>query len=273
MWLVLLYSSPKRCGTLFPLPIPRRTVGGSLSRFSSPFQSRDQHVPSLLRQVPTKPIGACTEHVYDHLPHEYSQNWTFRGNKQKRYEKKDTKINAPGGEPATPPPPLLGVHRAYPRARRCFCPWRVAIYLLDMSFDQISSRGSRISRVGGSNSSSSAWQDGSRGGREGGGMRSEVSRPQSSVVVSGGGTFRSAIASTTRAPASGSGPMRRQGVARGARETAAPYQRPTRGAESVYDRLGETFELGGKRSLDFRGQFPRADPPLPSVSVWCARGH
>lgn len=83
-------------------------------------------------------------------------------------------------------------------------------------------------------------------------MRSEVSRPQSSVVVSGGGTFRSAIASTTRAPASGSGPMRRQGVARGARETAAPYQRPTRGPDSVFNRLGERDgRKGGQRSLDF----------------------
>eukprot|EP00903_Cladosiphon_okamuranus_P018833 g17322.t1 len=112
------------------------------------------------------------------------------------------------------------------------CAWPIR-YPLEMSLDQISSRGSRISRVGGS--SSGAWEDGYRGG----GMRSEVSRPQSSVVVDGGGTFRSAIASTTRAPVSGgSGPMRRQGVARVARESAAPYSRPTRGADSVYNRLG-----------------------------------
>lgn len=121
--------------------------------------------------------------------------------------------------------------------------------LLDMSLDQTSSRGSRVSKLGGS--SSSAWQGGSRG-REGGGMRSEVSRPQSSVVVSGGGTFRSAIASTTRAPSSGSGPMRRQGVARGAREMAAPYQRPTRGPESVFSRLGER-EQAESKSLASRG--------------------
>lgn len=111
--------------------------------------------------------------------------------------------------------------------------------LLNMSLDQISSRGGRSSNGGGAGGRGS-WQGGPRG-RDGGGMRSEVqvSRPQSSVVVGGGGTFRSAIASTTRAPSSGSGPMRRQGVARGARESAAPYQRPTRGSESVFDRLGE----------------------------------
>eukprot|EP00752_Nemacystus_decipiens_P001657 g1610.t1 len=116
-----------------------------------------------------------------------------------------------------------------------WCPMRKSVH-------HYSSRGSRISRVGErSGSTGGAWQDGSRG-REGGGMRSEVSRPQSSVVVSGGGTFRSAIASTTRASASGSGPMRRQGVARSARETAAPYQRPTRGADSVYNRLGRPVD-------------------------------
>ena len=117
--------------------------------------------------------------------------------------------------------------------------------LLNMSLDQISSRGGRSSN-GGSGGRGS-WQGGGGGGGGGGArardgvgmMRSEVSRPQSSVVVSGGGTFRSAIASTTRAPSSGSGPMRRQGVARGARESAAPYHRPTRGPESVFDRLGK----------------------------------
>lgn len=64
-------------------------------------------------------------------------------------------------------------------------------------------------------------------------MRSEVS-----VIGGGGGTFRSAIAST-RAPQGSAGPIRRAGIARSARETAAPYQRPTRTAESVFDRLGE----------------------------------
>lgn len=139
-------------------------------------------------------------------------------------------------------PPLLA-------RRRGPAPCKQMADLLDMSLDQTSSRGSRVSKLGGS--SSSAWQGGSRG-REGGGMRSEVSRPQSSVVVSGGGTFRSAIASTTRAPSSGSGPMRRQGVARGAREMAAPYQRPTRGPESVFSRLGER-EQAESKSLASRG--------------------
>lgn len=115
--------------------------------------------------------------------------------------------------------------------------------LLGMSLDQISNRNIRASNssAGGDGAWSGGRQGGGVRGRDGGGgggMRSEVSRPQS--VVAGGGTFRSAIAST-RAPQhqSSSGPIRRVGVARGARESAAPYQRPTRAAESVFDRLGE----------------------------------
>lgn len=117
--------------------------------------------------------------------------------------------------------------------------------------DQISARGgSRLNnKFGGGDDGGGgdrgSWSGGGRV-REGGGgmMRSEVvaSRPQSSVVVSGGGTFRSAMASTTRAPSFGSaaGPARRQGVARVARDSAAPYQRPTRASDSVFNRLGET---------------------------------
>lgn len=120
-----------------------------------------------------------------------------------------------------------------------------------MSLDQMSNRGSHPNKFdggdgggGGGGGNRGSWSGGGGGGgarvREGGGMRSEVvSRPQSSVVASGGGTFRSAMASTTRAPSFGSGPVRRQGVARVARETAAPYQRPTRASDSVYNRLGE----------------------------------
>lgn len=59
--------------------------------------------------------------------------------------------------------------------------------------------------------------------------QSLVSRPQSSVA----GNF------AARALSSGSGPMRRQGISRVARETAAPYQRPTRPADGVHSRLGE----------------------------------
>ena len=85
-------------------------------------------------------------------------------------------------------------------------------------------------------------------------MRSEVSRPQS--VVAGGGTFRSAMASA-RAPqqhsSSASGPIRRAGIARGARESAAPYQqhRPARATESVFDRLGERERERGERDGHF----------------------
>ncbi|CAB1116877.1 unnamed protein product [Ectocarpus sp. CCAP 1310/34] len=103
--------------------------------------------------------------------------------------------------------------------------------LLNMSLDQIGSRG------GGGG--------GFRGGarvREGGGMRSEVvsrpqsqvSRPQSSVA----GNF------AARALSSGSGPMRRQGISRAARETAAPYQRPTRPSDGVHSRLGDPVVAG-----------------------------
>lgn len=127
--------------------------------------------------------------------------------------------------------------------------------LLGMSLDQLSHRGTRTNKSGsgGGGGGGGAWfadrqQGGGGGGARGrdggggGGMRSEVSRPQS--VVAGGGTFRSAMASA-RAPqqyaSSGSGPIRRAGIARGARESAAPYQqqRPARATESVFDRLGE----------------------------------
>lgn len=130
--------------------------------------------------------------------------------------------------------------------------------LMGMSLDQISDRNLRVKQA------SSTWsaRPGGRivaGSRDagtsvgGGGMRSQqmqATRTQSVVTVPGGGTFRSAIAST-RAPQP-LGPMRRTGIARGARETAAPYQRPTRAPESVFDRLGESssnFRTGCR--LDF----------------------
>lgn len=123
--------------------------------------------------------------------------------------------------------------------------------LLGMSLDQISSRGARTNKSGGGGvigGGGATWSAARQGGgaprgREGaaaGGMRSDMSsRPIQSVV--GGGTLRSALASA-RAPQqqySSSGPVRRAGVARGAREAAAPYSRPTRNPESVFDRLGE----------------------------------
>lgn len=124
--------------------------------------------------------------------------------------------------------------------------------LLNMSLDQTSNRGYRVNKVGGGDGGGGGdrglWSGGGGGGggargREGGGMRSEVaSRPQSSVVVSGGGTFRSAMASTTRAPSFGAGPARRQAVGRTARDSAAPYQRPTRASDSVFNRLGKKRE-------------------------------
>lgn len=128
--------------------------------------------------------------------------------------------------------------------------------LLGMSLDQISHRGIRpnksgADRGGGGDGAGGNWAGNRQGvprGRDGGGgggMRSEVSRPQPSVVA-GGGTFRSAIA-FARAPqqvSSSAGPIRRSGIARGARESAAPYQRPTRATESVFDRLGEDFVSG-----------------------------
>lgn len=111
--------------------------------------------------------------------------------------------------------------------------------LLGMSLDHASHRDTRPS-----DSSGGVWSSarggGARGreaGGGGGGMRSEVS-----VISGGGGTFRSAIAST-RAPQGSAGPIRRAGIARNARETAAPYQRPTRGTESIYARLGEPMLL------------------------------
>ena len=128
--------------------------------------------------------------------------------------------------------------------------------LLGMSLDQLSTRGTRPYKSGSGGSGGGgggAWfadrhgggARGRDGGGGGGGMRSEVARPQSGVAGAGG-TFRSAMASA-RAPqqypssqSSGSGPIRRAGVARAARESAAPYQqRPARNAESVFDRLGE----------------------------------
>lgn len=84
-----------------------------------------------------------------------------------------------------------------------------------------------------------------------------VPRTQSVVTVAGGGTFRSAIAST-RAPqpsvGGSSGPIRARagGVGRATRaEAAAPYrqQRPTRASESVFDRLGEIERQGEKKSI------------------------
>lgn len=118
--------------------------------------------------------------------------------------------------------------------------------LMSMSLDEISDANLRLKHGSG------VWSERSSGrtigsGREGGssvgggGMRSQqmqTGRTQSVVTVPGGGTFLSAIAST-RAPQS-SGPIRRAGVSRGARDSTAPYQRPTRAPESVFDRLGES---------------------------------
>ena len=114
-------------------------------------------------------------------------------------------------------------------------------HLRRMSLDQVPSRGSRISKVVGSSDGGNNWPGGRPGvgearGRDGGGggMRSEISRPQ---PVVGGGTFRSAMASTRASHSSG--PTRRAGLARSARDSTAPYQRPTRAPESIFDRLGE----------------------------------
>lgn len=111
-----------------------------------------------------------------------------------------------------------------------------------MSLDQISSRSGRFNKTGSSSGAvGGAWSGGGpvvgeARGRDGGGggMRSEISRPQSVV---GGGTFRSAIASTRASHQTG--PIRRSGVARSARDSTAPYQRPIRTSESIFDRLGE----------------------------------
>lgn len=129
--------------------------------------------------------------------------------------------------------------------------------LMGMSLDQISDRNLRVKPGAG------AWSERAGGrtigsGRDagsgvgGGGMRSQQmqsARAQSVVTVPGGGTFRSAIASTRASQSSG--PIRRAGLARSARDTAAPYQRPTRAPESVFDRLGESFLRTFDRGADW----------------------